>query len=108
MTNVSSQMRKDLEAQVISKALADDGFKKALISSPRTAVEKEFGIKLPPSVNVRVVEESADNLYLVLPQKNAAAERGELSDLELEAVAGGKAGFMGSKTREGADQMPKE
>jgi hypothetical protein len=98
-------MRKDLEAQVIAKAWADESFKKALVSSPRSAVENEFGIKLPASVNVRVVEESTDNLYLVLPLKNAAAERGELSDLELEAVAGGKAGCMGDTKRTGAEHL---
>lgn len=89
MTNVSSQTRKDLEARVIAKAWADEAFKKALIASPRSALEKECGIKLPASVNVRVVEESPDNLYLVLPQKNLAAESRGLSDLELEGVAGG-------------------
>jgi hypothetical protein len=98
-------MRKDLEAQVIAKAWADEGFKKTLISSPHSAVEKEFGIKLPSSINLRVVEESDDNLYLVVPRKSAAAERGELSDLELETVAGGKAGTMGSKERNGAEYL---
>lgn len=104
MATVSTQMRKDLESQVIAKAWADEAFKKALMADPRMAVEREFGIKLPSSVNVRVVEETTDNLYLVLPPKNTAAERGELSDLELEAVAGGK-GSMGSKTRVGSEDI---
>ncbi len=86
MTNTGSQMRKDLEAKVIAKACADEAFKKSLIASPRSAMEQEFGIKLPASVNVQVVEESADNLYLVLPHQNPS---GELSDMELEGVAGG-------------------
>jgi hypothetical protein len=108
MTNVTSEVRKNFESQIIEKAAADEAFRKALVSNPRTAVENELGIKLPAAINLRVLEESADNFYMVLPQKNSAAARGELSDLELEAVAGGKAGFMGSKQREGADQMPKE
>jgi hypothetical protein len=90
MANVTSEMRKGFEAQVIAKALADETFRKALISSPRAAVEGELGIKLPGALNLRVVEESADSFYLVLPQKNAGAQAGELSDVELEAVAGGK------------------
>jgi hypothetical protein len=35
------------------------------------------------------VEESADTIYLVLPSRSADAQGGELSDQELDAVAGG-------------------
>ena len=109
MANVTSEVRKDLEAQVVAKACADAAFRKALIASPHAAVEKELGIRLPASVHVRVVEESADNFYLVLPQVQDGAKGGELSDLELEAVAGGKTPPPAEKKapirRNGADQM---
>jgi hypothetical protein len=36
-----------------------------------------------------VVEESADTIYLVLPSASPVGEAGELSDRDLEAVAGG-------------------
>jgi hypothetical protein len=36
-----------------------------------------------------VVEESADTIYLVLPSASPVGQGGELSDQELDAVAGG-------------------
>lgn len=44
-------------------------------------------------VEVRVVEESTDTIYLVLPLASAVGEYGELSEEELEAVAGGQASW---------------
>ena len=40
-------------------------------------------------MEVRAVGVSEDTIYLVLPNASAAGEGGELSDQELEAVAGG-------------------
>jgi hypothetical protein len=40
-------------------------------------------------MRVEAVEETADTIYLVLPSSSPMVEDGELSDLELEAVAGG-------------------
>jgi hypothetical protein len=40
-------------------------------------------------MEVRAVQESADTIYLVLPRASAVGEGEELSDLELEVVAGG-------------------
>ena len=51
-----------------------------------------MGAQLPEGVEVRVVQESADTIYLVLPSASAVGEGGELSDEELEAVAGGALG----------------
>jgi hypothetical protein len=53
-------------------------------------VEEELGTRLPEEVRVVAVEESADTIYLVLPFASTdAQEVGELSDQDLEAVAGG-------------------
>ena len=52
-------------------------------------MEQEFGGRLPEDVEVRVAEESADTIYLVLPSASPLGEGVELSDQELEAVAGG-------------------
>ena len=52
-------------------------------------MEQELGSPLPEGVEVRVVEESADTIYLVLPSASPVGEAGELSDRDLEAVAGG-------------------
>jgi hypothetical protein len=52
-----------------------------------------MGKRLPEGVAIRAVEETTDTIYLVLPSASVVAsvvgEGGELSDLDLEAVAGG-------------------
>lgn len=44
---------------------------------------------LPEEVQVVAVEESTDTIYLVLPSASPVGEDAELSDRDLEAVAGG-------------------
>ena len=83
--------RKEAEARVIAKAWKDPKFRKALIRDPRSVLAKEFGVDIPADISIKVVEETADSLYLVLPATPAGV-KGELSDLDLEFVAGGKAG----------------
>jgi hypothetical protein len=52
-------------------------------------VEEELGTRLPEGVQVRAVEETADTIYLVLPSSSPLGVGEELSDQDLEAVAGG-------------------
>ena len=55
-------------------------------------MEEELGrTRLPEEVRVVAMEETADTVYLVLLSRSTEAqeEAGELSDRELEAVAGG-------------------
>jgi hypothetical protein len=51
-------------------------------------LEREFGVMIPDAVNVSVLEETPESLYLVLPSAPPGTGR-ELSDRELEAAAGG-------------------
>lgn len=44
---------------------------------------------MPEEVRIVAVEETAQTIYLVLPGVSSAGEGGELSDRELELVAGG-------------------
>jgi hypothetical protein len=53
-------------------------------------VEEELGTRLPESIQVRAVEETAETIYLVLPNASPAGEGGELSNRELETVAAGR------------------
>ena len=69
--------------------MKDGDFRKQLIENPKITLEEEFGMKLPDSVNVKVVEEDAQTLYLVLPQNPTAGKDHELGDADLESVAGG-------------------
>jgi hypothetical protein len=87
--------RREVELQLIEKAWKDDAFRQALLRDPREAVESELGGKLPPRVQVKVLEESADTFYLVLPANPDRAPAGALTDQQLDAVAGGGWGYTG-------------
>jgi hypothetical protein len=79
----------DLRNRLIVKAWEDDAFKEALLSDPKASIEKELEVTLPAELNIRVVEETEDTIYLVLPVNPEALPEGEVSEDELEAVAGG-------------------
>jgi hypothetical protein len=82
--------RQEMELRLVQRSLADDAFRQRLLEDPKAAVEQELGTRLPEDVRVVAVEETADTIYLVLPLVSAEAqEAGELSEQELEAVAGG-------------------
>ena len=86
-----TQQPKDLEALLISKAMADEAFKSELISNPKAVIAREIGQEWPEGVEIEVLESTPKKLYLVLPLKVESEEipTDELSDKELEAVAGG-------------------
>ena len=82
--------RAEMERRLIEKSLEDEAFRRRLIEDPKGAVEQELGKRLPEEVRVVTVEESANTIYLVLPSiPMAGTEGAELSDQELESVAGG-------------------
>ena len=85
------QQRNHLEAQLIERATRDQGFREELIRDPKGVIGREFGIDVPGSVEIRVLEETPTASYLVLPPAPVASGH-ELSDRDLEAVAGGWSG----------------
>jgi Nitrile hydratase, alpha chain len=88
MSEASS--REQMERRLLQRSLQDDAFRQRLLEDPKGAVEQELGTRLPEDVRVVAVEETADTIYLVVPFRSAEGQEvGELSDRELEAVAGG-------------------
>ena len=70
--------------------MEDEDFRQKLLDDPKGTLEQELGTRLPEALEVRAVQESADTIYLVLPFASAVGEGGgELSDRELESMAGG-------------------
>ncbi|OME68763.1 NHLP leader peptide family natural product precursor [Paenibacillus sp. FSL A5-0031] len=57
-----------LRDQIIQKAWEDPEFKKQLIANPKEAVKEAFGIEIPDTIEVEVVEESENKVSLVIPQ----------------------------------------
>ena len=78
--------RKEGEALLIEKAQTDQGFRRELIANPSSTISKTLGVALPPGLAITVLEESARQVYLVLPAMSVGTE---LSDDELATVAGG-------------------
>ena len=72
-------------AAIIAKAQAENDYREQLLANPKHAIQQAFGKELPLGLEVRVVEEAANVVYLVLPPKPTS----ELTDEDLEAVAGG-------------------
>lgn len=85
--------KQDPKSAVIQKALTDPAFKAELLKNPAAAVEKATGLKLPPGVQIKIVEDSASNVHLVLPP---SAPKGELGAADLSKVAGGY-GMLGTQ-----------
>jgi hypothetical protein len=82
--------RAEMERRLIERSLQDQSFRQRLLDDPKGTIEQELGGRLPESIEVRAVEETADTIYLVLPSASPVGEGGELSDQELEQVAGGE------------------
>ena len=81
--------RAEFERTLVQRSMEDEDFRQRLLDDPKGTLEQELGSPLSEGVEVRVVEESADTIYLVLPSASAVGEGGEISDRELEGVAGG-------------------
>jgi hypothetical protein len=80
--------RKALDA-VLERAAIDREFRQQLLTDWRRAIKSSFGIEVPPTFTLRFIErdEGVDAL-IVLPDYRTPAD-GELSDQDLETVAGG-------------------
>jgi hypothetical protein len=81
--------RKQFEQQLIEKAMKDTAFRQKLLNNPKEVIEAEFGRKIPESVQVNILEEDSQTVYLILPRVSDQNSEMELTETELNAVAGG-------------------
>ncbi|MBE9036791.1 NHLP leader peptide family RiPP precursor [aff. Roholtiella sp. LEGE 12411] len=83
-SKLAVKTRKDLEIHLITRALKDEGFRQELIANPKAVVEKELGTKLPEELEINVLEETEDTLYMVLPYNPYEG----ISEEDLKALVG--------------------
>lgn len=72
--------------KIIKRATTDAEFRQLFLTDAAAAVKEVTGRELPEGYTLRVVENKGADLTVVLPDPSASSE---LSDSELEAVAGG-------------------
>lgn len=71
--------------EIMARAAEDSSFRNQLKSDPKGTLERELGGTLPDNVKISVLEETPDQVYVVLPAQGSK----ELSASELAGVAGG-------------------
>lgn len=84
----SDQVKKTL-ADVYKKAATDEAFRHLCLQDPGEAVRQIAGQALPENFKLRFVDNAGADLTLVLPDLR---QDDELSEGQLNAVAGGFAG----------------
>jgi hypothetical protein len=78
--------RGEVQDLVAKFATENPKYREALIKDPKGVIEKQLNTSLG-NVKVKAVVDTADTTYVVIPH---VAGEGELSDADLEKVAGGK------------------
>jgi len=53
--------------RVMRRAREDNDFRRLLIDNPKSALARELGIDVSDDVSVTVLQESASNIFIVLP-----------------------------------------
>ena len=87
MSVVAQKMTRGEVQDLLAKfAVNNPKYRDALIKDPKSVVERQLNTSLG-NVKVKAVVETADMVYVVVPH---IASEGELSDADLEKVAGGK------------------
>lgn len=77
----------ELNQLIAQKASENEEFRLALLNDAKAALIKEFDVEFPENTRVEVHVEDLNVLHLVIP----AAKTDELTDDQLEDVAGGTA-----------------
>lgn len=79
--------RHDLEAKIVKRCWENDAFRKEFVGDPAGCFAKYLNASQAQLPKIVVHEEQPGSWHIVLPPKPAKA--GELSDEELEKIAGG-------------------
>lgn len=86
---MSESVKKQVVLDVINKAWDDDNYRAELVASPAAAIKKLTGYELPENAKVVVVDQTDPSVAHINVGPKPDFEDMELSDEQLEAVAGG-------------------
>jgi hypothetical protein len=84
--------RGEVQDLLIKFAAENPRYRQELLRNPKGLIEQQFNTSLG-NVNIKAVADTADTVHVAVPY---VAASGELSDADLERVAGGKGGDAGS------------
>jgi hypothetical protein len=87
---ITSQEAEQAIAQIVKRAQTDTEFRQLCLNDPNGAAQEATGKDIPEGFSLRFVENQGADLTVVLPDMIDA--NAELSEQELEQVAGGKCG----------------
>jgi hypothetical protein len=87
---ITLQEADSLLEEMVKRAQSDLEFRQLCLSEPNIATKQVTGKEVPEGFKLRFVENQGADLTIVLPDPIDA--NAELSDEELEEVAGGKCG----------------
>ena len=73
----------ELQAQIIARALEDEGFRTGVMDDPKAAIAATFGVNLPAELDIQVHEDTTTTTHLVLPAT------GKLDEAALQFAPGG-------------------
>jgi len=82
---MAKMTRGEVQDLMIKFSTENPKYRQALLADPKTTIERQLNTSLG-NVQVKAIAESADTFYVVVPY---VAPAGELSDADLEKVAGG-------------------
>lgn len=89
MAAESTMGRRELEEKIVALAWKDEDFRRKFLADPKGQFEARLGQKLPANLKMTAHAEDENHLHFVIPAKPAGMDVGELSDADLEKVAGG-------------------
>ncbi len=84
-------MAKNVSDQITEKAMRDESYRRDLVSNPRKVLEQELkalkaDASLPKSVEVRVVVQEPNTVYIFLPESSGGPSAHEASALATDEV----------------------
>ncbi|MCU0241001.1 MAG: NHLP leader peptide family RiPP precursor [Vicinamibacteria bacterium] len=79
--------RGQLYDKIADQAAKNPRYRDQLMKDPRTLMSKQLGTDIPASMKIKILEETPDTYFVVLPY--VPKEGQELDDADLEKVAGG-------------------